>query len=163
MTKQKTSGMMNLSDADRDKLAEFLDYPSVTKIIGRGRRTIHNLVKAGTLVKIGYGRSARISLASIIKYLQEQRDIAQVAATVPNTTLRKAAEWARQKKHELKIKRALELVASGATATAEPDPRLESVVFEGVCMSRAEADAIQEARWRGGQPRRYSWSSAKGV
>ena len=164
MTKQKISGMMNLSDADRDKLAEFLDYPSVTKIIGRGRHTIHRLVKEGTLDKIGYGRSARISLKSILDYLQAQREIAQVAATVPNVSLRKAAAWALQKKNELKTKRALELMGTaGATATAAPEARLETVVYDGVCMSRAEADELQDRAWRAQQPRRYAWSSARGV
>jgi hypothetical protein len=139
---------MKLSEADKNKLNEWLDYPSVQHIIGRGRHTIHRLVKEGTLDKIGYGRSARISLKSILDYLQVQREIAQVAATVPNTTLRKAADWARQKKHELKMKRALELVAAGATAAGEHDPRLETCVFEGVCMSRADADEIRERQWR---------------
>lgn len=162
-TKTKISSMMNLSDADRANLAEYLDYPSVTKVIGRGRKTIHNLVKAGTLEKIGYGRSARISLASVIKYLQEQREIATVAATVPNTTLRKAAEWARQKKHELKTKRALEMVAAGGAVTAEPDPRLGTCVFDGVCMSRAEANELQERAWRANRPRRYTWASGRGI
>lgn len=155
---------MKLSEAEKNKLNEFLNYPAVQHIIGRGRHTIHRLVKEGTLDKIGYGRSARISLKSILDYLQGQREIAQVAATVPNTTLRKAADWARQKKHELKMKRALELVGTaGASATAERDPRPEAVVFEGVCMSRAEADAIQDQRFRASQPRRYSWASARGV
>jgi hypothetical protein len=120
-------------------------------------------VKAGTLVKIGYGRSARISLAAIIKYLQEQREIAQVAATIPNTTMRKAAEWARQKKHELKTKRALELVAAGATAAATNDPLLETCVFDGVCMSRAEANELQERAWRASRPRRYSFANQRGI
>lgn len=155
---------ISLTDADRDKLAEWLDYPSVTHIIGRGRHTIHRLVKEGTLDKIGFGRSARISLKSILDYLQAQREIAQVAATVPNTTLRKAAAWALQKKQELKTKRALELIGTVvASATAAPDPRLETVVFDGVCMSRAEANELQERAWRAQQPKRYSWSSARGV
>lgn len=161
-TKTKVSEMMNLSDADRANLAEYLNYPAVTKIIGRGRRTIHNLVKEGTLEKIGYGRSARISLASIIKYLQAQRDIATVARTVPNTTLQRAAAWARQKQQELRTKRALEMLAAG-TATAAPDPRLEAVVFEGICMSRAEADAMQDQRFRASQPKRYAWASVRGI
>ena len=80
---------------------------------------------------------------------------------MPNTTLRKAADWARQKRHEVRTKRALELIAAGATATPEYDPRLEACVFEGICMSRP--DAIQDQRFRACRPRRYTFANQRGI
>jgi len=44
-----------------------------------------------------------------------------------------------------------------------PDRLLETCVFEGVCLSRAEADEIHERQWRAQRPRRYSWASGWGI
>lgn len=166
--KARIKNMMNLSDEDRRKLAEYLDYKAVSHIIGKGRHTIHRLVKDGTFEKIGKGRSARIALKSVLAYLEQEREVAEVARTLPYTSLAKAREFARRKRQEGKMRRAVEIVNHGGAAPASAsnptgDPRFEPCVFEGIAMYAFERDEILDERYRAQMPRRYTFSNVRGV
>jgi Helix-turn-helix domain len=170
--KAKIRAMMNLTDDDRKKLAEWLTLEAVRHIIGKGRTTVHNLVKDGTLKQIGHRSSARISLQSVLAYIEQQREVAraakEIARTVPNVSEQKAIAWARQNKAEKKLARAVEIVNAGQPTPATPgnitgDPRLDPVVFDGVCMARFEMDAILDAQYRAQRNRRYVFTSMRGI
>jgi predicted DNA-binding transcriptional regulator AlpA len=145
-----------------ENLPQHLDFAAVRHIIGKSRHTIHRLVKDGTFDKIGRGRSARITLASVLRYLEQQRDIA-VVASMAGTTVSKAKMLSLRKRKEDQFKRALELVNAGGAGKPMPDPTVEACVFEGVCMSVAERDAILDARFRASRPRRYTWANERGI
>jgi hypothetical protein len=165
--KKKIREAMYLTDDDRKKLAEWLTFEAVSHIIGKSRWPIHRFVKDGTLEKIGFGRSARISLKSVLAYIEQQRGIAEVARTVPNTSMVKAQQFARKKREEDKLARALELVnagqATGTPSNPTNDPRLEACVFRGVCVSVAERDAVLDAEYQAQAIKRYTWGSVQGI
>ena len=108
-----------MSQEELNKQAEWLTFTAVKHIIGKKRTTIHELVKDGTFEKIGRYTSARISLKSVLAYLEKQRGIAEVARTVPNATMQKSIAWARQKKAEQRLARAVELVNEGQQCEAD--------------------------------------------
>src|SRR5689334_14783493 len=92
---------------------EHLTYKAVSRIIGKHTRTISRLLNEGRLEKIGKGRAARITLSSVLRYLEQEKQIAKDAATVSGMTghpIWKARQFLIKKQQEEKLKRALERV-----------------------------------------------------
>jgi hypothetical protein len=130
----------------------YLTFDAVGQILGKSRWPIHRLVKAGRLDKVGRGRSARISLASVLRYIEEEKQAAKAVTAVSATVgvnLAKGRELLRRKREEDKLRRALENIAeeSGTPKTATNptgDPRFEPCVYDGICMTVAERDELIE-------------------
>jgi len=125
----------------------FVTVKEACEILGRKRKTIWRLTKAGTLKKAGNGRGTHIEVESIEKLLADWK-----GKPVPS----RAKQTVREMKTQERLKRTIDRLLlekvnpeTGIERTPDNpygDPRLEPVVFDGIVMSKAEADAIQHYR-----------------
>jgi hypothetical protein len=146
-------------------LPALLTVQAVKDIIGKGSRTISRLLKNGRLEKMGRGRGTRIVLSSVLRYLEEERkrasEVAVVSAAI-GASLAKGRQLLRRKQEEDKLKRALEMVNAGS-GTATVDASLEACVFDGVCMSVVERDAMIADQEAARRARRLGFQSVRGI
>ena len=123
-----------------------LTFQDVGELLSKSRWPIHRLVKAGRLEKVGRGRAARISLVSVLRYIEEEKQAAKAVVAVSATAgvnMAKARAMLQKKREEEKLRRALEKVGTENAAASLPvDPRLEACEYGGVVMSVAERDEL---------------------